>query len=188
METIIIRSVDALHRSGNLQWTLWEEYERAFPYDERRSRESILARLDEADGGFYILLFRDGEGELSAFSMLHDLGTLVYIEYLCVPAHKRSGGLGSRVLDAIRAHTPHPLVLEAEPAGTNEWAERRLYFYKRNGFELLDIPYLQPAYHDDSLPVDMSLLISAPIDRPDTLPHLLHTVVYRVDPSTLRPL
>lgn len=184
MEHFVIRSTTDLERHASLAKEMWQAYEEAFPYEERRKRESILSLLDEEDGGFYILLFKSpDEDSLSAFAMLHSLETFEYIEYLCVPDHKRNGGWGAKALKYIFDRVTKPIVLEAEPQGANEWSDRRIAFYRRNGFTLIDRTYFQPPYHDDTEAVELRLMVRGQHDNPEIFAKDLYRHVYRLHPS-----
>lgn len=67
----------------------------------------------------------------------------ILIDYLCVPASRRNGGLGGELLAAARAHYPAETVFIGEseaPVGEparDEMIQRRLAFYKRCGAAVL---------------------------------------------------
>lgn len=73
----------------------------------------------------------------------HGDGRYVLIDYLCVPAGKRNGGVGGNLLRAAAARYPAGTVLLAEseaPSGDPERDGiilRRLGFYARNGAKTL---------------------------------------------------
>lgn len=184
MEHFIIRNIDDLEAHPSLVKEMWRSYEEAFPYQERRKPESILSLLSEDNGHFYIILSKAPEEEdLSAFAMLHSLETFEYIEYLCVPHYKRNGGRGAKVLEYIFEYVTKPIVLEAEPAGANDWADRRIDFYLRNGFSLIDRTYFQPPYHDDTEAVELRLMVRGRHDNPESFTRDLYEQVYRLHPS-----
>ncbi|MDO4771151.1 GNAT family N-acetyltransferase [Porphyromonas sp.] len=179
MKHILICSINDLDRYSALAAEFWTEYKESFPYAERRAGESIRALLDREGSAFYILFFVDeSDGGLAAFAVLHSLPTFEYIEYLCVPARRRSGGLGAKVLDEISNLTGKALVLEAEPPFSNDWADRRIAFYRRNGFSLIDTPYIQPPYHDDADSVELRLMVRGDYPMTDSPASDLYRHVY----------
>lgn len=115
----------------------------AFPPAELkplRAMEAMRAR------GVYDPLGLYGEdGEALGYILLwkHEDGRYVLIDYLCVPAGRRCGGVGGRLLAAAIAHYPPDTVFLGEteaPTGDparDEIILRRLGFYARNGAKTL---------------------------------------------------
>lgn len=91
------------------------------------------------------LVLVDGEGGMAGYILLwkHSGGRFVLIDYLCVPAGRRNGGVGGRLLEAAIAYYPPDTVFIGEteaPTGDPERDEmilRRLGFYARNGAKTL---------------------------------------------------
>ena len=73
----------------------------------------------------------------------HEDGRYLLVDYLCVPAGRRNGGTGGKLLQAARAYYPADTVLIGEseaPTGdpaADEMILRRLGFYARNGARTL---------------------------------------------------
>lgn len=111
----------------------------AFPPSELKplaAMESLRRR------GVYDPLGAFGEaGEVLGYALLwkHREGRYMLIDYLCVPAGKRGGGIGGRIIQAVREHYPPDTVLLGEseaPTGDPDRDEiilRRLAFYRRTG-------------------------------------------------------
>ena len=57
-----------------------------------------------------------------------------------------------------RQVAPLPILLEVEDPADGEWERRRVEFYRRNGFHLLSIPYLQPPYRKGDAPLPLCLM------------------------------
>ena len=95
--------------------------------------------------GVYDTLVLTENGEELGYALLwrHRDGRFILLDYLCVPAGRRNGGIGSRILQEMIAYYPQDTVLigEAEaPTGDrkrDEWILRRLDFYQRNGAAIL---------------------------------------------------
>ena len=81
----------------------------------------------------------------------------IYIEHFAIDPTLRSQGYGSEALKAFIHEQGKPLVLEAEPP-TDALSIRRIKFYERIGLTLYDFPYMQPAYTEDSHPVELRLM------------------------------
>ena len=103
----------------------------------------------------------------------------IYIEHFAIDPTLRSQGYGSEALKAFIHEHGKPIVLEAEPP-TDAFSIRRIRFYERIGLTLYDFPYMQPAYTEDSHPVELRLM--GTLDTETTpLPlvsQILHREVY----------
>lgn len=81
-----------------------------------------------------------------------------YIEHFATLPHLRGKGIGASALKAFASVAQdRPIVLEVEPPQT-ETARRRVGFYRRAGFELLEIPYMQPPYRPGGEEVPLCLM------------------------------
>lgn len=122
-----------------LKRTYEKDLKEAFPPSELKP----LASMEEMrrKGLYDPLGFYDEAGEAQGYILLwrHRDGRYILIDYLCVPAGKRNGGTGSRMLEAVRAYYPAGTVLIGESeAPTGDPAQdglilRRLGFYARSG-------------------------------------------------------
>lgn len=110
----------------------------AFPPAELKPLSAIEAM--RARGAYEPLSLRDGGGPPLGYILLwkHADGRFILIDYLCVPASRRSGGIGGMLLRAVRALYPPDTVFIAESeAPTGDPARdglilRRLGFYERH--------------------------------------------------------
>lgn len=115
-------------------------YYRAFPkYEQESWRRLMFKRLFwRAD----FIAFYD-EQQLVGFTYLVHHHGIHYLLYLAVNDQVRSQGYGSRILQATRQRYPgETIVLDIEQldpaAANNQQRQRRLSFYRSNGFELTD--------------------------------------------------
>ena len=115
----------------------------AFPPAELKPLWAIEAMRER---GVYDPLCLVGEaGETLGYILLwkHEDGRYILIDYLCVPAGQRNGGIGGKLLQAAIAHYPENTVFIGESeAPTGDPAAdglilRRLGFYARNGAKTL---------------------------------------------------
>ena len=76
-----------------------------------------------------------------------DFGDFLYIEHFAILPTLRNGGYGKRALQTFLYENQHMnIVLEVEMPD-NDLARRRIGFYERNGFCLIEeCDYLQPPY------------------------------------------
>ena len=111
----------------------------AFPPAELKPL-SAMERM-RARGVYDPLVLTDGDGTKLGYILLwkHPDGRYILIDYLCVPAGRRGGGIGGKLLELARAHYPADTVFLGEseaPTGdpaVDEIILRRLGFYARNG-------------------------------------------------------
>lgn len=122
---------------------LTELYKEAFPQEERRE----IAQLEQLLSGEPLMYFNavECDGELAGLFVYWDLGSFYYLEHLAVYAEMRNKKIGQQVLDWMKEHLQGVRLLEAEPAET-EMSTRRINYYQRNGYQILDKDYLQPPY------------------------------------------
>lgn len=167
-----------------LHWSaLRDIYMEAFPPEERRTFEDIRSKHADPSHPLSVLcIFRDGTvvGMLSWWQ----LPGFAYIEHFAVSSSLRGGGTGSRALSAFIAAVSIPVVLEVERPGANAMADRRIGFYRRNGFvPLSDYDYVQPPYSPSLPAVPLLLMSTNPVLRPDEVASLLYSVVYGATPE-----
>lgn len=111
----------------------------AFPPSELKPLSAMEALRSR--GAYDPLGFFDGDGALLGVLLLwkHIDGRYILIDYFCVPADKRGGGIGGKLLQSLRAFYPPDTVFIGEseaPTGNPERDSiilRRLGFYKRSG-------------------------------------------------------
>ena len=114
----------------------------AFPPEELKPLAAMEALRRK--GCYDPLCLRDGE-EVLGYILLwrHPAAPYFLIDYLCVPAARRNGGIGAKLLEAAFAHYPPETVFLGEseaPTGDSErdgMIRRRLGFYARMGAKTL---------------------------------------------------
>ena len=155
-----------------------ELYFSAFPEEERRPWESLLAALADPASGYEMRVYLL-DGEFAGFISSWDLEGFRYIEHFATSPHLRGRGLGAKIIEQERKDCVLPLLLEVEPASTGDMARRRIGFYERCGFTgHEDIPYRQPAYAEGLPAVELMLMTTGPIAEPEPLIRELHSRVY----------
>ncbi|NPD30521.1 GNAT family N-acetyltransferase [Eggerthellaceae bacterium zg-1084] len=111
-------------------------YEGAFPEQQRMPWWLMTALSHSPRVGFSSYFDR---GAFCGFSYRIDFSSLTYLLFLAVDEQARSSGVGSRILEGIRAARPEvPVVLDIEApcegAPSHDQRIRRMAFYRRNGF------------------------------------------------------
>lgn len=119
-------------------------YEESFPEEERRG----IAQLKRLIAGQPAMCFNaiECDGELSGLFVYWELDGFYYLEHLAVYPAMRNKKIGQQVLDYVAIRLKGLRLLEVEPT-TDEMTTRRVNYYRRNGYEVLDKTYIQPSYH-----------------------------------------
>lgn len=136
-----------LHRIND---TTTKEYQfvenlltQAFPKEEYRELPAFrtLTRDKEI---FHNNLIHD-DNTLVGFVTYWDFASFYYIEHFAILPEMRNHSYGKQVLAYLKEQLHGPIVLEAE-CPVEELAQRRIGFYKRQGFTLWQQDYMQPPY------------------------------------------
>lgn len=133
------------------------EWLAAFPVCERREvalQRSLLIHDRQFEG---YAVFDEG-GQPVGGIFLWRIGGFVYIEHLFIVPAEKGKGWGSRILQQLAHET---VILEAEPP-TDEISEKRIHFYRKNGFHVCADDYLQPPYREGDTPFRLLLLANRP--------------------------
>lgn len=124
-------------------------YIEAFPPTERRSEEQLKRLIDKNRNMYFnVLLF---EGKTAGLFIYWDMEDFYFLEHLAISANMRNHKIGQQVLSWIAENLNGLQLLEVEPEDSNEFAVRRINYYKRNGYIILDKTYQQPSYSDNNL-------------------------------------
>lgn len=159
-----------------------ERYIHDFPEVERREIATVIELLHDTDSPFTleaILL----EGQFVGFISYWKLPDFIYLEHFAIHPHKRSHGVGRNVLNLIQErYSEDKMLLEAEPP-IAEIPLRRIRFYQRMGFELSDIPYIQPPYRKggDTCPLKIMTLRFGREVRSEDL-EIIKRYAYQIEP------
>ena len=135
---------------------VFSEIEKNFIPDERRDYDDALKLF--LSGKYEIILFIS-EGKNVGFITLWHFEGFTFAEHFVIYEKYRNAGLGALALKRLE-EVYTKIVLEAEPP-ISPIAERRLAFYKRNGFFENGQKYMQPAYREDKDEVEL-LIMSYP--------------------------
>lgn len=138
--TKITRPEDAMFQP------LIELYTEAFPLEERREIKQLQNMLQHEPAMFFNAV--SYEGKLAGLFVYWNFGTFYYLEHLAVYADMRNKKIGQQILDWVKENLCGIRLLEVEPAET-EMATRRVNYYRRNGYHILDKTYKQPSYRPE---------------------------------------
>lgn len=148
----LIRIKKATHPLFSEFYTLYED---AFPVCERRDKADFINRLETADNFYCRIILHDNK--FAGFINTWHINDFIYIEHFAVTEELREQNIGGQILDLQTANTNQPIILEAEKPDT-DIARRRIAFYKRHGFQIVNTQYMQPPYRSTDEPTAMYLL------------------------------
>ncbi|MCM3765092.1 N-acetyltransferase [Neobacillus niacini] len=107
----------------------YEKLNQYFPIEEMKSKEHMDTLLKERSD-----IYHKEEGRYHVL-MYAELNDFIFIDYLFVSKDARGQGLGHKLLEKLK-QKGKPIILEVEPVNYEDSdTEKRLRFYKRNGFE-----------------------------------------------------
>jgi ribosomal protein S18 acetylase RimI-like enzyme len=152
---------------------IYASYCSSFPEDERRNEEQFYALLENRKAR---LLAIDIQNNRIGYLITWDLDKAVFLEHFEVFEVYRNNKYGSKILTEFAKIHPH-LILESEPSTLNEIAARRIAFYERNGYKIVDENYIQPAYGEGKNPLNLCLMSNfTPTDLSATIKNIHQTV------------
>ncbi len=159
-----------------------EIYLSSFPEAERRPWETIVRPESDKGPLLHSITMKAGCAEsLLGFITLWNFDDFIYVEHFAIDEALRGFNLGARVLSKLRK-THKTIVLEVEmPSDNNPVAARRIDFYRRNGFEIVNDEYIQPPYGPGLPSVQMYLMSSNPAVDTQKAAQNLHREVYHSD-------
>lgn len=163
-----------------------EIYFESFPAEERRDWADLTRLVDDSESPLNMsVIVPDGTIGLKdavGFITWWRLDGFVYVEHFAIGAGTRGGGLGSEAIKMFVAEMEAPVVLEVEPRGSNDMANRRIGFYERCGFIAhYDFEYIQPPYSPHLPSVPLVLMTTNAGLSLDYVASQLHRRVYGVD-------
>lgn len=133
---------------------IYHSYCQSFPEDERRDQNNFYQVFNNPNAQVFLISI--DKISIGYFIIWH-FTNFVFIEIFEVFKEFRGQGLGSQILSELVKKYPF-LLLESEPASLNTIAERRIIFYKKNGFSILKKDYIQPSYGTGKNPINLWLM------------------------------
>lgn len=170
MEFIIIDTPDDFRAKE-----IFAAYETTFQPEERRDERMFRQLFGKPQVKVLSVLHRLNN---IGYLILWELSEFVFVEHFEIFSEYRSLKYGSEILDhLIKQHTH--VALEAEPASFSPDAEKRVKFYEKNGFQILDKEYIQPPYTQQTNSLNLWLMANW---QPNSLAQAveeIYDVVYR---------
>lgn len=138
-------------------------YEAAFPVEERLPLWQLS--WNSLKNGQSFLAYFD-QGVFIGFTYVICTDNLVYLLFLAVKESKQSQGYGSQILAQVKKEAGvRPCVLTIEPmdeeaASNRNQRLKRLAFYERNGYQLLNHFYFEGSERYQILTTDSNLYLA----------------------------
>ncbi len=150
-------------------------YEESFPQEERRLPSQLVYLIAHKTEMYFNAIHH--EGELCGLFVYWDFKDFYYLEHLAVFPSMRNKKIGAKLLEYISVHLPGIHLLEVEPP-TDEMAIRRIGYYRRNGYEVLEKNYLQPSYTKSGDAFPLWIMGNRSSDSLSDFIHLIQQEVY----------
>ena len=154
---------------------IFSRYEKTFPENERRDKEQFLDLAEDPDA--FVFLIKN-EDETIGYSVIWELKDFYFLEHFEVFEEFRNQKFGEQILEALKEKFAK-IILETEPDSLSEIANRRLSFYQRNGFEVINENYLQPSYSEGKSSLQLFLMANFLTENLENSIQEIHAVVYQ---------
>lgn len=152
----------------------------AFPPEEYRNLKQLREYTDHIPHFHNNIILQ--ENLPVGFITYWNFDDFSYVEHFAVDPGQRNGGYGKVILNNLVQQLNRPIVLEVE-IPDEEMAVRRINFYKRQGFELWENPYMQPPYKEGDNFLPMLIMAHGNINSGkdfDNVKSIIHREVYNV--------
>ncbi|MBP7173134.1 MAG: GNAT family N-acetyltransferase [Cloacibacterium sp.] len=137
-----------------LSQEIYISYCQSFPEDERRDFKQFQELFNHKKVDFLSIV---QEEQNIGYLILWKLNNFAFVEHFEVFNEFRGQNFGTQILKEISEFYPR-IVLETEPEHLHEVAKRRVLFYRRNGFDIIDYQYIQPSYSREKNALPLLLL------------------------------
>ncbi|WP_447951807.1 GNAT family N-acetyltransferase [Chryseobacterium koreense] len=153
---------------------IYESYCASFIEDERRSGKQFQQLF--AHPKVKVFSVTD-QWESVGYMILWELSSFVFIEHLEIFGKYRNRKYGSQMIaDLFRNYAR--IALESEPENQDNNSRRRISFYQRNGFTIIDETYVQPSYGEGKKPLSLLLFANWKPENIDRIKEEIYDVVY----------
>jgi hypothetical protein len=149
----------------NTQSEYWDAfvtlYLESFPPDERREVDELINIQGVKNYSLNQITFN---GQFIGFIEVWLFNEFAFLEHIAIITKEQQKGYGSEALILLLKKLKIPVILEAEPP-VNVISSKRIMFYQKSGFVLLDVDYSQPPYYPGKQSVPMLLLSNTRIHQ-----------------------
>jgi len=133
---------------------VYQLMEQSFDPCEFRTYQKAKELLKDSRYQVYVMKEKE---TLQAFLAEWKFDEINFVEHLAVNPSIRGKGLGSKVMKNYLEEMDQPVILEVEDK-QSLLAKKRIEFYKKLGFGLSDITYVQPSLQEVKDEVELRLM------------------------------
>ena len=151
-------------------------YISSFPAPERREFHELVDMLDLLECS--VCLIKIPRGKIAGFCIAWDFEMFAFIEHFAIEPDFCGLGIGGEVLSIF--NNKYPVIILETETPVNVINQRRINFYQRNGFRLLDLKYFQPSYGKNKPEIELKLMSTNIEFSSETLDECIHLIRERV--------
>jgi len=153
---------------------IYRSYTQSFPPEERRDETLFQALFHNPN---VKILYVVHQNEEIGYLITWHISDFVFVEHFEVFPEFRSKKYGSAIIQHLQ-EVYTKVILESEPSFFSEIANRRIGFYQRNGFIIIDETYIQPSLGPGKSPVQLFLMSNFQPESVEKLVEDILRVVY----------
>ena len=149
----------------------------SFPLEERRDDDKQRYNTDFDD--LFTAYVAEEDNEPVGLITCWNFDYITYVEHFAIDPNRRNGGYGKKILELLKQKVQSPIVLEVE-LPNEEISKRRIGFYERSGFKLIEKPYMQPAYRETDEELPLYLMVQGDYDMETNFEKVVHSIHHAV--------
>lgn len=148
----------------------------SFPEEERREFYELVEMLGLPECS--ICLIKISGEKIAGLCIFWDFKGFAFLEHFAIENDLRGLGIGEEVLSVLRVKYKN-ILLETE-LPEDEISQRRVKFYQRNGFRMLQRQYIQPSYGRNKPEVELQLMSTSVDYSVETLDSYIQKIKEKV--------
>ncbi len=174
-------SLKRITKRKDLSDTLLQLYELSFPDAERRRPEQLFYLIENRNRFFFCEICYNHQS--AGLFVYWQLDGCYFLEQLAIFPEMRNHSIGSQLLSYLEEYLPAPRLLEVEPEDDG-MAGRRIRYYERNGYTIVDKKYVQPAFDPHKQPIPLWIMCNKILPEKE-LANFIDTIIKDVYQANL---